>query len=324
MSAALILLAYAALLAFAAPRLLARGDWTARAPRLGIIAWQAAAVSLLVSAVLAGLALVVPTVQVSADLANLFRACVMALRDQYATPGGAAAAAVGAVLALAVLARAAWCVAASLAGALRSRARHHGVLTMVGTPSVHLGAVVVDSDEPAVYCLPGRRRRIVVTTAALRLLDDQQLAAALAHERAHLDQRHDLVLAWSGGLARAFPRIRLFTRAHAETLRLVELLADDVAARSADRITLAEALLNLAGARTPAAALGAGGSTAAERVRRLIVPHHPLGRLRTALTFTGVAALLALPIIGLATPIATAAHLHYCPPSAVSAAAATR
>ncbi|WP_198358711.1 M56 family metallopeptidase [Streptomyces fildesensis] len=324
MSAALILFAYAGLLAFAAPGLLSRGGWTARAPRLGIIAWQMAAFSLLVSAALIGFALVVPTVQVSADLANLFRACVMALRDQYATPGGAAAAAVGAVLALAVLARAAWCVTVSLAGALHGRARHRDVLTLVGVPAAHLGAVVVDSDEPAVHCLPGRRRRIVVTTGALRLLDDRQLAAALAHERAHLDQRHDLVLAWSGGLARAFPRVRLFTRAHAETVRLVELLADDVAARSADRLTLAEALLTLAGSRTPAAALGAGGSTAAERVRRLITPYPPLGHLRTALTSTGVAALLALPLLGLATPMAAAAHLHYCPPGTVAAAPTAR
>lgn len=76
------------------------------------------------AAVLAGFALVVPTVEVSASLADLLRACVMALRVQYATPGGAAAGANGAVLALAVLARAAWCLAAALLGALRGRAQH--------------------------------------------------------------------------------------------------------------------------------------------------------------------------------------------------------
>nr|WP_237694929.1 M56 family metallopeptidase [Streptomyces sp. SID5468] len=299
--------------------MLARGDWTERAPKLGIIAWQSLAATIVVSVALAGFALVVPTMRVSADLADLLKACIMALRSQYATPGGAAAAAVGATAGLAVLARAVWCVAASLTTAVRSRGRHRDTLALVGTPSPRLGAVVVDHDEPAVYCLPGWRRRIVVTTGALRLLDDDQLAATLAHERAHLDQRHDLVLAWSGGLARAFPRIRLFTQAHTETMRLVELLADDVAARTSERLTLAEALLNLAGARTPAAALGAGGTTAALRVRRLIAPHRPLGRARTALTSTTVAVLLALPLIGLAAPAIATGHLHYCPPGSVAA-----
>jgi len=87
---------------------------------------------------------------------------------------------------------------------------------------------------------------------------------------ANLSQRHHLVLAWAAGLARAFPRVRLFGQARSESQRLVELLADDVAARSVDRLTLAEALLALASGtpRQPVMALGAGGSTAAIRVRR--------------------------------------------------------
>jgi Zn-dependent protease with chaperone function len=96
----------------------------------------------------------------------------------------------------------------------------------------------------------------VVSSGALRLLDDEQLTAALAHERAHMDQRHDLLLAWSHGLSKAFPKLRLFSRAHEETVRLVELLADDTAARSVERLTLAEALLNLAGAATPPSPCG--------------------------------------------------------------------
>ena len=69
--------------------------------------------------------------------------------------------------------------------------------------------------------------------------------------------------------------MRLFARAQDETARLVELLPDDVAP-------------------TPAAALGAGGSSAALRARRLIGPHRPLGRFRAALTSITVAVLPAL------------------------------
>jgi Zn-dependent protease with chaperone function len=318
MIAALILLGYAGLLAVLGPRVLLRGRWTDRSPKLGIITWQALTATVLVSVAMAGFALAVPTVRVSADLADLFRACIMTLRSQYAAPGGALAAALGATAALAVLGRAWWCVASSLGGALRSRRHHRNTVDLLGRPEPALGAVVIEHAEPVLYCLPGARRRIVISSGALRVLDDEQLAAALAHERAHLTQRHDLVLALSGGLARAFPRVHVFTRAHSETLRLVELLADDVAARTSPRLVLAEALLNLGGGTAPAPALAAGGSTAAARVHRLIGPYRPLSRVRAMLTSTAVAVALALPVIGLAAPAVATGHLHYCPPGSVA------
>ena len=92
---AMILLCCAGLLAVVGTRILVRADWPDRAPRLGIIAWQSLSAAVLGAVVLAGFALAVPTIPVSAGLADLLRACVMALRAQYATPGGAAAAATG-------------------------------------------------------------------------------------------------------------------------------------------------------------------------------------------------------------------------------------
>ncbi len=311
MIVALVLLGYAALLAVAGPWVLTHGAWTDRAPRLGIIAWQSLTVAVVGAVALAGLALVLPTVPVSAGLADLLRACVMALQAQYATPGGAAAGATGAVLAFAVLGRCGYCAASSLRGASRGRAHHRGVLALVGEQRPEMGAVVLRDAAPAVYCLPGRGRRIVVTAGALDLLDDDQLVAALAHERAHLDQRHDLVIAWAAGLARAFPRIGVFAQGLSESRRLVELLADDVATRTTDRLTLAEALLNLAGGRTPAVALGAGGGAAA-RVQRLIAPRRPFGHARRAGTVLAVLALFAAPIIALATPALAATQMNYC------------
>jgi hypothetical protein len=77
---------YAVLLCTLAPRLLRGASWAERAPRLGIVVWQVLGASALTSAVLAGLALTVPTVRVSADLAQLLQACVMALTAQYASP----------------------------------------------------------------------------------------------------------------------------------------------------------------------------------------------------------------------------------------------
>ena len=313
MIVAAVLFAYAVLLCTLAPRVLRGAGWAEQAPRLGIVVWQALGASALTSAVLAGLALTVPTVRVSADLAQLLQACVMALTAQYASPGGAAAGAAGAVLALAVLGRVAWCAGAALLRIRRERMEHREVLDMVGRADPVRGVVVLDHAEPAAYCLPGRHRRTVITTGALRALDDDQLAAVLAHEHAHQAERHDAVLAWTQTLARAFPRVPLFRLAEEEIARLVEMRADDVAAARSGRLTTAAALLAVAGGRTPAVALAAGGSTAARRVRRLIEAHPPLSRLRIAAGSLCTAVALAVPLLVVGGPAAAATQLNYCP-----------
>src|SRR5262249_40385587 len=128
------LLAYAALLLAAAAPALARARWPDRAPRLAVAAWFALIGSAVASVILGGLALLVPPAGVSTALGRLLPACVTALRAQYAPPGGAAAAGVGAVLALAVTARVSWCLAATLASAARARRRHRFQLRAAARP----------------------------------------------------------------------------------------------------------------------------------------------------------------------------------------------
>ena len=319
---ALSLLAYALTLALAGPRLLRAASWTDRAPRLAIAAWQALTVTVLASVTLAGAALTFPTVGVSRDLAGLLRACIMAIKEQYASPGGAAAGTTGAVLALGIFGRTLWCLGTGLGDMARERARHGRILDIVGRDDAHPGVIALDSDESTVYCLPGRRRRTVITTAALQALDDAQLDAVLAHEQAHLSERHDLILGFSRALAAAFPGIALFRLASTETARLIELRADDAAAARSGRLTVAGALLAVASpgkTPLPAVALAAGGAGAAARVRRLIPPHNPLGRARTAAGSLAVAALFTLPVLLLGGPAAAAAGQNLCPDTIVSA-----
>jgi Zn-dependent protease with chaperone function len=311
-SVAVALLAYAAVLAVVAPRVLAR-SWVDRAPRVAIAAWQAVTGSVVVSVILGAVALTFPTIRVSANLAALLQECFLSLRDHYASPGGAAAAGAGAVLAIGVIARVTWCAAVTLVRVGARRRRIGNQLAILGRSDPGAQIIIVDHDAPAAYCVPGTRRRIVVTSAALEALDDAQLRAVLAHERAHLRGRHDLVIAGAATLAAAFGRVRLFRTAHAEITRLVELLADDAAARGSDRLTVAEALLTL-GSGGPVGALAAGGSAAGARVRRLIAGHRPLGRARVTVGSFSAAALLAVPALVLAAPAALAWGSQYCPP----------
>ncbi len=308
---ALSLLGYAALLLTAGPWALARARWPDRAPRLAIAAWFALTFSAVISVISGGLALMVPAVRVSADLARLLAACVMALRAQYAHPGGAALSGIGAVLALAVLARVTWCAVRALALAAAARRRHRRRLSLVGRHDAKLGAVVVGHHDPAAYCLPGRGSRIVVTTGAIGALDERQLRAVLAHERAHLRGRHHLLVTLACALSTGFPRVPAFRIAGEQVARLAELSADDAACAAAHRLSVAGALLNL-GAGVPAAALGAAGTADAARVRRLINRPAAIGRTRAAAVACTTAAVALVPLLLLAGPAASARGMTYC------------
>ncbi len=323
MIAAAALLGYAALLLTAGPGALARARWPEGAPRLAIAAWFALTGSAVASVLAGGLALMVPTVRVSAHLAGLLAACVMALRSQYAHPGGAALTGAGAVLALAVLARVTWCAARALAQAAGARRRHRLRLSRVGRPDPRLGAVIVRHHEPAAYCLPGNGSRIVITTGALGALAEGQLRAVLAHERAHLRGRHHLLVTLAGAMHAAFPRVPAFRIAREQVARLAELRADDAASAAAHRLAVAGALLNL-GAGVPAAALGAAGTADAARVRRLIDGPAAIGRTRAAAVTSAVAAVVLVPLLLLAGPAASARGMNYCPhgPAVAAPAAA--
>ena len=325
MIVAVALLGYAALLLTAGAAGLARARWADRAPRLAVAAWLALTGSAVVSVVLGGVALVVPTVRVSASLSALLAACVMALRATYAHPGGAAMAGAGAVLGLAVIARVAWCVVGALARAGAARRRHRRGLALAGRHDSRLGTVLVDHHQAAAWCLPGAGRPVVLTTAAVAALDEVQLAAVLAHERAHQRGHHHLLVSLAGSLAAAFPRVRAFRQGHEQVARLVELIADDAAAAASPRLKVAEALLALAApAPADAAALGAGGSATGARVRRLIAAPAPIGRARTVAGMLTVAALAAFPLVLLAGP-AAASGMTSCPhPAAAAAPAAMR
>lgn len=317
MTAAAGLGAYAVLLLAVVAPALGRAAWPGRAPRLAIAAWLALCGSAIAAVVFGGAALLVPSIHVSHGAGRLLHACEMELRAAYARPGGAVLGGAGAAFAFAVAVRTAWSAAGSLAASARAARAHGDRLRLAGRPVARLGALVVDHDEPAAYCMPGTRRPVVLTTAALRALDDAQLDAVLAHERAHQAGRHHLLVALAAVPARAFPRVPAFRLARDQVARMAELAADDAAARRSPRLTVAEALLTLGTASaakgatgllpSAAGALGAGGATAAARVRRLIAAPDPLSRTASTGAAAAIAALAAMPLA-----LAAAAVLGCC------------
>ncbi len=189
---------------------------------------------------------------------------------------------------------------------------------------------MVDHPAAAAYCVPGLRSAIVISAGALDLLDQAELEAVLAHERAHLRARHDLVLLPFSALLRAFRWSAVALEANREVALLVEMMADDRAGRRLPARELATALLRVgaSGGQAPPGAL-AVADTAGERGSRTRGTSAPVGARAArvpATTLDGqltarVARLLrpppGLPVAAVILLCAVAALLVVAPTAAV-------
>jgi len=300
--AAPLLLLLAVVLAEPVPRLLAGARWPARAPRAAVVLWQADGLAAGLAAIGAGLVYGVAPLGGSppAGLRALVAQAV-AGRPWHGLSGNR----VAALLAAAALAgRLLGVLALSALRTVRERGRLRALVDLVGTPWPALpGALVLDHPGAVAYCLPGLRSRVVLSAGALELLDAGELAAVLAHERAHLTERHDLVvlpfLAWGAAL----PFLPAARRAQAAVAGLVEMVADDRARTVADPASLAAAIARLGCAGAPAGALGTAGAAVLARVDRLLQPAPPACRWLPATAYLGALLVLALPTALLLVPV---------------------
>lgn len=220
-------------LSLLAPEVLARARWTARAPGPAVVLWQAMTLASVLSAV--GVVLAAPEELVRAlDTGPDVEAWVL----------------VGALaVAGLIVGRLVWSTAGVLLRSRRRRARHADLVDLLGRAETgapqHPGGAplrVLDGPLPLAYCLPGRAPRVVLSGAALQALTAEQVQAVLAHEQAHLQARHDLVLESFAAVYQAVPRpLRSRTPLESVTL-LLEMLADDAARVRSGPAPLASAL----------------------------------------------------------------------------------
>lgn len=280
---ALVLLAVA--LAAVAPRLMARLTTFRRSPRAALIAWQSVSLAAVAAALCAAPA-AVPYLTSTTTIGWI-------QTRRWLVFGVAAA------LTLAVLAR--LLLSGHRIGTrLRAaRARHRELVDVLSAPDDGRradGIRVLDHATPTAYCLPGRRSRVVLTQGALAALPSGELDAVLAHERAHLRGRHDLLIEYFTVLHHSVPDPVRSPEALREVRLLVEALADRAAVRASGAVDTARALLALARGQAPEAGLGAGGdgSTAA---RMRLLAEDPLPLPVVGLMHLYAVAVLALPLI---------------------------
>ncbi len=273
-------------------RALAAADWPARDPVGALLAWQA--VGLAGGLALVGAGVVYGLAPLGSDLPTALS--VAAGRPSAVLDGGGAhlaalLAGVGlAVHLLTVLGR-------TTARTLAARRRHRDLLDVLATPWPAVpGAHVLDHPVPVAYCLPGRRSRLVLSAGAVHALDPAQVAAVLAHERAHLRERHDLVVLPFVAWGATAPFVRGMVCAQVAVAALVEMRADDVAAARTAPAELACALWAVGGAG-PAAAVGSFTTALDRRLVRITAPPAPLPAPVRVLVRVAAAALVALPAV---------------------------
>jgi hypothetical protein len=303
-----------------AARSLASAAWARRSPAVAIGLWQALGLSwgLATVGVLVGIGLGLDARAGNGPTWRVVESAAGRPAWLLTGAGGAAAGhwtlltgvrALCLISGVALLAVLCWILGAALAAVLRARHRQRLLLGLLahGDPKVP-GVLVVDHPAAAAYCVPGLRASIVVSAGALDLLSPAELNAVLAHERAHLRARHDLVLLPFAALLRAFRWSATARNANHHVALLVEMLADDRARRRGPARELATALLRVAAygaGPAPAGALAAGTASAAEltaRVTRLLRPQPRLPVLLVVLVSVAAAVLALLPAAALLLP----------------------
>ncbi|SHM46196.1 M56 family metallopeptidase [Cryptosporangium aurantiacum] len=295
---------------------LARAQWVQREPRAVLVLWQAlglasglAAGGAVLAAALAPLAGSLPSA-----LAAYWRAAAAGdlsggLDVFHLFLLGAAIGLFGWLLTM---------TAVSSWRATRCRARQRELVDLVSTPwpnrvsparATGAGARLIDHPAAAAYCLPGPSSRVVITTGALSLLDPDELDAVLAHEHAHLAERHDLLLLPFAAWSEAMFGLAGTQRTRRAVAQLVEMLADDRACLGRDRAVLATALARVgvagAGGVAPSGALGSTDLAVLPRVQRLLEPPAPSWWLRT-LSYAAAAVTVTAPLWAFALPLAVA------------------
>jgi Zn-dependent protease with chaperone function len=222
-----VLIALALAVVVVAPRVLTRSAWTIDRPRTALVCWSVA-VLLGVVGFVAGITLLV--------VAN------RPINDPMGFGGSPTR---GLNVGVALLAVLAFVIAVrvrpgpehdAVREAMRSGAAPHREID--GTP-----VSVVEADHALACAVPGRSGGVLVSTGLADLLRVDELEAVVAHERAHLTQRHAVAVGIAESIERAVPWVP-GARAMARSTRvLVEFAADDAAARRVGRDALRRAVL---------------------------------------------------------------------------------
>lgn len=220
----LLLAGVALALAWPVPVLLARARWPMHAPVRVLLLWQAiglaGGVSMIGALALLGHA-VAPEHPVAAVIPAILLACYLIAH-----------------------------LGVTVVQVSRQRRRHLTLLRLLTAPHpTRARTRVIDESVPVAYCIPrGAGSVTVLSQGLLDRLDSDELAAVIAHERAHVEQRHDILQLAFRAWRSALPGFPTAVLAETEVAAMVEMLADDRARREIRDEVVARAILRIGAA----------------------------------------------------------------------------
>lgn len=296
MTVALVLMTSAALIAVAGPACLRPAVRPSLLPAAALAAWLGALMAFLVLTALSATLLLFPHILDTSGVRTLVGGCLSG-SIPHSSFGTLVQLGIS-LLPLTILTRIAVVAIRSLRSARRHRARHFWMLGAAACRSGHVHWI--DDPRPIAYSLGGARGA-VVATHGIRRLGEQQCAAVLEHELAHIRGRHHVAVLCADIAAKALPMLPLMRRAPEMVRLMVELAADDAAARAHGPRTVHAALLAMSKSGVAVrGALNMSGESVAVRLIWLQAQgastHTPIARGRLMLGF----ALLPTTLVGAA------------------------
>lgn len=325
--ASYLLATLAVILAWPAPIALSRAQWPARAPFTAMVLWQSIALagglSMIGAMLVWGLEplgdnLVSATAGFWDVASNQRSAVTLGVVHVFAL---SAACLLGAHLIFTLI--------LTFVRIRRQRRRHRDLLALLSSPALDKPAtLVIKHPVPVAYCLPGGARSVtVLSDGLLDLLSRDELDAVLTHERAHLHQRHHLLLWAFAAWRAALPWLPTSQLAQRSVNELIEMLADDEALKHVKESTLVRAIAIVASGSSPPLSkeecevppmaakpraltapeefdpgTASDLEATAQRIRRLLTPLPPLSVLQRGSVLGTAALLLTVPPILLVAP----------------------
>jgi Zn-dependent protease with chaperone function len=298
-AAAVVLGALALALAWPVPVALSTARWPSRSPATALALWQGIALG-------GGLAMIGSLLAFGAapggSLVGAARALLPAFLAGPIPEGFGVLQIASLTLAVGLTVHLALNLATTAVRAERSRRRLHRMVDLLADPTDDAsGARVLSHPIPLAYCVPGLRTATVITEGLVDLLDADQLRAVIAHERAHLDQFHHLVLLAFRAWHQALPWFPIANRAERAVALLTEMLADDRARRELGAGPLRAALVRVGAAGEPGPYADTGGvnpdaGMLEQRLARLEPERHPLDPQARAACWAATAGIVAVPV----------------------------
>lgn len=302
LTVAVLLGGFALLLAWPIPLVLSRAAWPTRSPAIALALWQAIALG-------GGLSMIGCLLVFGASPAGSLLGAARALLPHLFTGPIPPVFGVVHLAALTLAAGLALHLALNLAltavRAERERRRQHQLIDLLSDPMPGQPRTrVLAHPVPLAYCVPGIRTATVLTDGLIDALDDAELRAVIAHERAHLDQLHHLVLSRFRAWHSALPWFPIANRAERSVALLAEMLADDHARRESDDEALRRAMLQVGSGGEPGAYADSGGvvpdvTMLEARLARLDEPRQLSGPLTGSAVVWTAAIIVAVPIVAL-------------------------